>query len=59
MEKVEQKPLDKIVEDKLILGLEQKNTSYRRLSQFGSINDSQKKPIPPTKFDEIFRKKRI
>ena len=32
MEKVEQKPLDKIVEDKLILGLELKNTSYRRLT---------------------------
>lgn len=59
MEKVEQKPLDKIVEDKLMLGLELKNTSYRRLSQFGSINDSQKETIPPTKFDEIFRKKRI
>lgn len=59
MEMVEQKPIDKIVEDRLVLGLKLKNTGYRRLSRYSSINDPQKEIIPPTEYDDIFRKKRI
>ena len=59
MEMVEQKPVDKIVEDRLILELTLKNTGYRRLSEYASKNDPQKKTIPPTEYDDVFRKKRI
>ena len=59
MEMVEQKPIDKIVEERLIRELKLSNTCFRRLSHIDSNSDNQKKIIPPTEYDEVFRKKRI
>ena len=59
MEIVEQKPIDEIVENRLIERLRLKSTGYRRLSQYSSLIDIQKKIIPPTEYDNIFRKKRV
>lgn len=58
MEIVEKKPVDEIVDNRLIHRLRLRNTGYRRLSQYSMLADSQK-TIPPTEYDDVFRKKRV
>lgn len=59
MEMIEGKPLEQIVDERLINPLRLKRTEYRRISKYSSITDAKKKKIPPTEYDEIYRKKRV
>ena len=59
MEMAGEKPLDRIIEERLTVPLKLKDTGFRRISQYSSQEDDRKKDIPPTEYDEVFRKKRI
>ena len=59
MEMTERKPLDMIIGERLIDPLKLKKTGFRRITRCASADDEQKKNIPPTEYDDIFRKKRI
>ena len=59
MEKAELKPLDSIIEERLLKPLGLNNTCFRRRSTIDSNNDSQKVKIPPTEYDDQYRMKRV
>ena len=59
MELKEKKTLEQIVNERLLCPLRLKGTEYRRKSKYVSFSDAKKNKIPPTEYDEIFRKKRI